>query len=183
MKTIGRAKHNVKRKKARAGLSHVAAATGGDRARMVDVSSKLAASRMARARAIVRFPQDHAARLLREGGPKGPLEDVARTAGILAAKRTADLVPLCHGLALEHVEITFRALDAHRIEILCRASTSAKTGVEMEALLGAALAALTLYDMTKALDKGISIEQLELVEKRGGKSGTWIRERGEGRGR
>jgi cyclic pyranopterin phosphate synthase len=142
---------------------------------MVDVSTKSSGSRVAVARAIVRFPQDHAARLLRAGGPKGPIEEVARVAGILAAKRTGELVPLCHSIAVEHVEIGFGVRDRRRIEVLCRVSTSAKTGVEMEALLGAAVAALTVYDMTKAVDMGTVIERLELVEKRGGKSGDWVR--------
>jgi len=121
----------------------------------------------------VRFPGDLCALVWSGRGPKGPIEEVARCAGLLAAKRTAELVPLCHPLSLDHLEIEIRPCAVDQLEILCRASTVAKTGVEMEALTGAAVAALTVYDMTKALDKGIRIEAVELVEKTGGKSGTW----------
>jgi cyclic pyranopterin phosphate synthase len=140
---------------------------------MVDVGKKSPSSRTALARARVRFPGDLCARVWRGEGPKGPIEEVARCAGLLAAKRTAELIPLCHPLPLEHLEIQIQPCAADQLEVLCRARTVAKTGVEMEALTGAAVAALTIYDMTKALDKGIRIECLELVEKTGGKSGAW----------
>ncbi|MEW6072311.1 MAG: cyclic pyranopterin monophosphate synthase MoaC [Planctomycetota bacterium] len=151
--------------------SHLEA--GGRRSRMVDVGEKRESARVAEARAFVRFPNGILARVLEGGGPKGPIEEVARTAGILAAKRTAELIPLCHPLGLDHVEIRFVPAAGERLEIRCRAACTARTGVEMEAMVGASVAALTVYDMTKSLDHGIAIERIELVEKRGGKSGTW----------
>jgi len=142
---------------------------------MVDVGKKPAEARTALARAVVRFPAGLRDLVWRGDGPKGPLEEVARCAGMLAAKRTAELIPMCHPLALDHLELSFEPLDADALEVRCRARTTGKTGVEMEALTGAAVAALTIYDMTKALDKGIAIERVELVEKTGGKSGGWRR--------
>ena len=140
---------------------------------MVDVGKKPVTARSALARAWVRFPPGLRARILAGAGPKGPIEEVARCAGILAAKRTAELIPMCHPLGLDQVEILFEPLGEDLLEIRCRANCAGKTGVEMEALTGAALAALTVYDMTKGLDHGIRIERIELVEKSGGKSGTW----------
>ena len=102
------------------------------------------------------------------------MEEVARVAGILAAKRTGELIPMCHPLGLDHVEIQFEGAG-ERLEIRCRAACHGRTGVEMEALTGAAIAALTVIDMTKALDPSISIECIELLEKSGGSSGTWRR--------
>jgi cyclic pyranopterin phosphate synthase len=145
------------------------------RSRMVDVAAKPATQRSATARACLRFRAPIVSALLAGEGPKGPVTEVARTAGTLAAKRTADWIPMCHTLALSHVEIGFRARGARRIEVTCRTACVGPTGVEMEALVGAAVAALTVYDMTKALDHGTTIERLELVEKRGGKSGEWLR--------
>ncbi len=141
---------------------------------MVDVSEKDSTPRRALARARVRFPADLLRRVLEDGGPKGPIEEVARVAGILAAKRTGELIPMCHPLGLDHVEILFEE-SGDRLEIHCRASCHGRTGVEMEALTGAAIAALTVIDMTKALDPSISIECVELLEKSGGKSGVWRR--------
>ena len=141
---------------------------------MVDVGKKPATERSAVARARVRFPRGVLARVLAEGGGKGPVTEIARAAGLLAAKRTGDLIPMCHPLGLDHVEIRF-VPDGDALEIRCRASTRGRTGVEMEALVGAALAALTVYDMTKGLDHGIAIERLDLLEKRGGRSGLWRR--------
>jgi cyclic pyranopterin phosphate synthase len=140
---------------------------------MVDVGKKVATRRSALARARVRFPPGVLARVLRGSGPKGPIEEVARCAGILGAKRTAELIPMCHPLALEHVEIALEPEAEDVLEIRCRARTTGRTGVEMEALTGAALAALAVYDLTKALDKGIAIESLELCSKSGGRSGRW----------
>jgi len=140
---------------------------------MVDVGKKLPGARSALARARVRFPPGMLALVLAGQGPKGAVEEVARCAGILAAKRTSELIPMCHPLALEHLELEFEARGADVLEVRCRARCHGRTGVEMEALTGAAVAALTVYDMTKALDKGIRIERLELVEKEGGKSGRW----------
>jgi cyclic pyranopterin phosphate synthase len=140
---------------------------------MVDVGKKSTEPRAALARALVRFPRGLRDVAWRGQGPKGPIEEVARCAGMLAAKRTSELIPMCHPLALEHLELAFEPHGAQHLAITCRARTTGKTGVEMEALVGAALAALTVYDMTKALHKGIRIERLELREKSGGKSGGW----------
>jgi len=140
---------------------------------MVDVGKKTVTARSAIARAWVRFPPGLRARALAGAGPKGPIEEVARCAGLLAAKRTSELIPMCHPLGLELVEIHFEPLGEDVLEVRCRTSCEGKTGVEMEALTGAALAALTVYDMTKSLDHGIRIERIELLEKSGGKSGTW----------
>jgi cyclic pyranopterin phosphate synthase len=140
---------------------------------MVDVGKKVPEARSALARALVRFPPGLRDVAWSGKGPKGPIEEVARCAGILAAKRTAELVPLCHPLPLEHLDVEIEPRGDDVLEVRCRARTSARTGVEMEALTGAAVAALTLYDMTKALDKGIVIERVELLEKTGGKSGGW----------
>lgn len=157
-----------------AGLSHVAPdAAGAWSARMVDVGEKVPTRRSALARARVRFPRPIARELLADGGPKGPIVEVARAAGLLAAKRTAELVPMCHPLALDHVAVELEAVAADVLEVRCRASCTGRTGVEMEAMTGAAVAALTVYDMTKALDHGIAIEALELLEKDGGRSGSW----------
>ncbi len=156
-------------------LTHVASKRGGSQSRMVDVGAKAATERSATARASVVFPTPAVARVLAGKGPKGAVTEIARAAGVLAAKRTAGLIPMCHPIALTHVEIEFEMRGARRLEVRCRAASVGPTGVEMEALVGAATAALTVYDMTKALDHGIAIERIELLEKRGGKSGTWRR--------
>ena len=160
------------RKNAR-GLSHVEHGPAGLRSRMVDVGKKSPERRMALARALVRFPPGLRDVAWSGRGPKGPIEEVARCAGLLAAKRTAELYPMCHPLALDHLELRVEPLENDVLEVRCRASCSGKTGVEMEALTGAAIAALAIYDMTKALDKGIRVERVELLEKTGGKSGGW----------
>ena len=140
--------------------------------RMVDVSEKPATRRTARAHARVRMPQEVLKRLAEN--PKGNPLEIARIAGIAAAKRTADLIPLCHPLPLSHVDVQ-ASVGSGGIEILTSATTTGPTGVEMEALTAAAVAALTVYDMTKALDKGIEITDIYLLEKTGGKSGAWRR--------
>ncbi|MGD0200113.1 MAG: cyclic pyranopterin monophosphate synthase MoaC [Bryobacteraceae bacterium] len=154
---------------ARSALSHFDAA---GRARMVDVSGKPATARTARAQAFVRIPPKALAKLSRN--PKGDPLEVARIAGIAAAKRTWELIPLCHPLPLTHADVETH-LEAGGVRILTRVATLAPTGVEMEALTAAAVAALTVYDMTKALDKSIAIEDLHLLEKTGGKSGDYRR--------
>jgi len=143
------------------------------RARMVDVSSKAVTHRTARAHAFVKLKP----RVLRAlpDNPKGDPLEVARIAGILAAKKTAELIPMCHPLPLSHVELKL-SVEKTGVRIESTASIAAQTGVEMEALTAAAAAALTVYDMTKALDKGIEIQDLYLIEKTGGKSGDWRRE-------
>jgi cyclic pyranopterin monophosphate synthase len=150
-------------------LSHYDAA--GD-ARMVDTSGKADTDRIARAHAFVRMKADVLAQL--SANPKGNPLEVARVAGIMAAKRTAELIPMCHPLPLRHVDIAI-AIEQEGIRIIATASTTGPTGVEMEAMTAAAVAALTVYDMTKALDKAIEIQDLWLVEKKGGKSGEYTR--------
>jgi len=144
-------------------------------ARMVDVGDKPVSERCAIARARIVFPPGMLDSVLAGAAPKGPIRETARAAGILAAKRTGDLIPMCHPLGLDHVQIDFDVVAPDTLEVRCKASNRGRTGVEMESLVGTALAALTVYDMTKALEKGIRIESLELVEKSGGKSGTWRR--------
>lgn len=150
-------------------LSHV----GRDgAARMVDVSDKPVTAREAVARGRIRI-RAAALRLARAGRlKKGAVEEVARLAGILAAKRTADAIPLCHPLPLSHVDVTLRP-RADGFEIEARVRTDARTGAEMEALHAVALAALTVYDMVKAADPGMVIDDLRLVSKTGGRSGTY----------
>ena len=141
-------------------------------ARMVDVSGKAETKRTARAHAFVRIREDVLARL--PANPKGNPLEVARIAGILAAKRTSELIPMCHPLPLSHVDIE-TSIESAGVRITSVASTTGQTGVEMEALTAASVAALTVYDMTKALDKGIEIHDVYLIEKTGGKSGDWKR--------
>jgi cyclic pyranopterin monophosphate synthase len=141
-------------------------------ARMVDVSDKPATRREARAHAFVRIRAAVLKQLPRN--PKGNPLEIARIAGIAAAKRTAELIPLCHPLALTHADVETR-VQRQGIRIVASAATTAQTGVEMEALTAAVVAALTVYDMTKALDKGIEIQDVYLLEKSGGKSGRWRR--------
>lgn len=145
---------------------------------MVDVSGKPETVREAVARGVLRMAPG-TLRIIREGNaPKGDVLGVARTAGILATKRTADLIPLCHPLRITGVDVDFTE-DERRgeLRVEARVRTVDKTGVEMEALTAVSVAALTVYDMIKAVEKGVTIERIELVEKRGGKSGTWRRPR------
>ena len=145
-------------------------------ARMVDVAAKPATHRVAVARGTIRM-QPGTLRLIVSGGHrKGDVIGVARLAGIMAAKRTSDLVPLCHPIALTRVEVELWA-DESRDSVECRArvETIGPTGVEMEALTATQVALLTVYDMCKAVDRGMTIESIRLVEKRGGKSGDWVR--------
>ena len=140
------------------------------RPRMVDVSSKRETRRTARAHAFVRMRPEVLRRL--PENPKGNPLEIARIAGIAAAKKTADLIPLCHPLMLTHAEVDVR-IEEGGVRIIASAATTAQTGVEMEALTAAAIAALTVYDMTKALDKSIEIQDVYLLEKTGGKSGNF----------
>jgi cyclic pyranopterin monophosphate synthase len=143
------------------------------KARMVDVSGKAATRREAVARAFVALTDEVLAAL--PENPKGNPLEVARFAGIQAAKKTAELIPMCHPLPLSFVDVSAEVV-AGGVEIEATAATTAGTGVEMEALTAASVAALTVYDMCKALDKGIRIERVELVRKSGGKSGDFVRE-------
>jgi cyclic pyranopterin phosphate synthase len=144
--------------------------------RMVDVGDKPMSARRAVAGATVRMRPDVLAALLDAGGPKGDAMVTARLAGIGAAKRTADLIPLCHPLPLDHVEVELLPdRESGVVTVRAEARATARTGVEMEALTAAAIAALTLYDMAKALQRDISIERVELISKSGGRSGDYER--------
>jgi len=141
-------------------------------ARMVDVGGKPETARSATATGRIRMAP-HALAAVRDGsGPKGDVLAAARIAGIMAAKKTAELIPLCHPLALDAVTVEF-AFEADGVRATARASLTGRTGVEMEALVAASIALLTVYDMAKALDKGMVIEGVRLLEKTGGKSGDW----------
>jgi cyclic pyranopterin phosphate synthase len=144
------------------------------RATMVDVSAKQATKREAEASAFVAIRPD-VLRALPEN-PKGNPLEVARLAGIMAAKRTSDLIPMCHPLPLSHVDVSMRLCE-NGVAITSKVTTTAVTGVEMEALVAASIAALTVYDMCKALDKGIEIRQVVLETKSGGKSGDYRRKK------
>jgi len=140
---------------------------------MVDVSEKVATAREAQASALVVMSSEVLAALLRN--PKGDPFETARVAGIMAAKKTAELIPLCHPLPLSHIDVELRQCE-NGIAITSSVKTNAETGVEMEALVAASVAALTVYDMCKALDKGIEIREVVLQKKSGGKSGAYIRQ-------
>jgi cyclic pyranopterin phosphate synthase len=146
------------------------------RAEMVDVSDKDVTPRRAVARAVVTVSERTAATILAGDAPKGDVIGVARIAGIQAAKRTHELIPLCHQLPLSFVGVE-ATVDAQKgtIELLAEARTTSQTGVEMEALTAACVAALTVYDMVKAIERGAVIGPVELVEKSGGRSGAWRR--------
>ena len=150
-------------------LSHY---DGSGRASMVDVSAKAATRREAEASAYVVLKPAVLKALPKN--PKGDPLEVARLAGIMAAKRTADLIPMCHPVPLTHVDVNMRLCE-NGVAITSKVSTTAVTGAEMEALMAASVAALTVYDMCKALDKGIEIRQIVLNRKSGGKSGDYIR--------
>jgi len=145
------------------------------RAQMVDVSEKQATRREAEASAFVSMSKQ-VLRALPEN-PKGNPLEVARIAGIAAAKRTSDLIPMCHPLPLTFVDVTTRVCE-NGVAVASKVTTTAATGVEMEALVAASVAALTVYDMCKALDKGITIERVRLEKKTGGKSGAYVRKSG-----
>jgi len=144
------------------------------RAKMVDVSPKSASAREAEARAFVTLRRQVIAALPQN--PKGDALEVARLAGIMAAKRTSELIPMCHPLPLTHIDVDVRLCE-NGVAITSKVKTTAATGVEMEALLAASVAALTVYDMCKALDKGIEIREVMLQRKSGGKSGDYARAR------
>ena len=147
------------------------------RARMVDVGGKDVTARRALARARVRMSAATAAAVRDGDAPKGDVLGPARIAGIQAAKRTWELIPLCHQLPLSFVDVTAEIdVDAGRVVLTAEARTTAQTGVEMEALTAASVAALTVYDMVKGLEKDVTIEQVALLEKSGGRSGEWRRE-------
>ena len=154
-------------------LTHLNAA---GQASMVDVGDKPATERRARARAVVRVSPETAATVQAGNAPKGDVIGVARIAGIQAAKRTSELIPLCHPLALSYVGVE-GSIDAAsgEIELIAEARTTGPTGVEMEALTAASVAALTVYDMVKGVERGAEIASVALLEKSGGRSGRWQR--------
>jgi len=152
------------------GLSHL---DERGAARMVDVSGKADTSREAVTEGYV-VMQPETLALIQDGGiPKGDVIAVARIAGIMGAKRTSDLIPMCHPLPITGVVVDIAPAGADRLRITATVKTTGKTGVEMEALTAVSTAALTIYDMCKAVDRGMRIEGIRLLEKRGGKSGEW----------
>jgi cyclic pyranopterin monophosphate synthase len=155
-------------------LTHLDAA---GQASMVDVGDKPSTERRARARALVRVSPQTAAKVRDGNAPKGDVIGVARIAGIQAAKRTSELIPLCHPLSLSYVGVE-GSIDAEtgEIELIAEARTTGPTGVEMEALTAASVAALTVYDMVKGVERGAEIASVALLEKSGGRSGTWQRQ-------
>jgi cyclic pyranopterin phosphate synthase len=143
--------------------------------RMVDVTDKTVSCRTARASGIVRMAADTLALVRDKRAAKGDVLEVARLAGIMATKRTAELIPLCHPLSIDSVTIDFSFDDAQTLRIEATVQVEAKTGVEMEALTAVSIAALTVYDMCKSVDRGITIGPIQLEEKSGGRSGHWHR--------
>jgi cyclic pyranopterin phosphate synthase len=155
------------------GLTHL---DGAGNARMVDVGDKPATERRALARAVVRVSPETAAQVKAGDAPKGDVLGVARIAGIQAAKKTSELIPLCHSLALSFVGVEGSIdVESGEIELLAEARTIGPTGVEMEALTAASVAALTVYDMVKGVQRGAEIVSVALQEKSGGRSGEWRR--------
>jgi cyclic pyranopterin phosphate synthase len=144
-------------------------------ARMVDVGDKAVTHRRAVAGAVVHMRGETLAMLVEDRAPKGDVFAVARVAGLMAAKRTSDLIPLCHQLAITNAAIDFEPIG-DGVQIRATVETNDVTGVEMEALTAASVAALTLYDMCKAVDRGMVVDGLRLLHKEGGRSGLWIRE-------
>ena len=148
--------------------------------RMVDVASKEVTARVALASGRVTMQPATLARIQQRGFAKGDVLEVARLAGIMAAKRTAELIPLCHTLPLEGARLEFSFPDERTVAISAEVKVTAKTGVEMEALAAVSVAALTIYDMCKAVDRGLVIREIRLEEKSGGRSGHFVREQASG---
>jgi cyclic pyranopterin phosphate synthase len=159
-------------------LSHVDAA---GRARMVDVGGKAVTERVAMAEGFVRINVDLEKAIRANGVKKGNVLEVCRVAGIMGAKRTDELIPLCHSLALDAVEVE-AVVESGRVRIVATVRTNGRTGVEMEALVAVSVAALTVVDMGKAIDKGMVVEEVRVLEKRGGRSGNYFAARGEEKG-
>ena len=148
--------------------------------RMVDVGGKSVTNRMARAEGLVLMQQETLRLVRNREFSKGDVLEVARLAGIMATKRTSDLIPLCHVLPLERVEVEFDFPAADRVRVEVRVSTAAKTGVEMEALMSVSVSCLTIYDMCKSVDRAMEITGIRLLEKSGGRSGHFLRESASG---
>lgn len=142
-------------------------------ARMVNVGAKSSTERMARAGGVITMSADALAAIKAGNAPKGDVLGAARIAAIMAAKKTGELIPLCHPLSLDAVDVEF-AFEDTGVRVIATASLTGKTGVEMEAMVAASTALLTIYDMAKALDKGMVIGEIKLLEKLGGKSGHWV---------
>ena len=159
------------------GLTHFGK---GSSVAMVDVTAKAVTSRAATAHGFVRMSRAVLTQIRKRKTPKGDPLEIARIAGIAAAKRTSEWIPLCHPLPLTHIDVTAR-LCKNGVEITSRVTATAQTGVEMEALVAVSVAALTIYDMCKALDKAMEIGDIYLVEKTGGKSGPYRRAARSGR--
>lgn len=153
-------------------LTHVDAE---GRARMVDVGDKPVTRRVARARAVVEMQPETLAAIRAGNVKKGAVLATARLAGVMAAKRTDSLIPLCHSLPIDSVDVDFTELDDSRLEVVAEARVTGKTGVEMEAMVAAGIASLTIYDMCKAIDRGMVVSEVMLMHKSGGKSGTYDR--------
>jgi cyclic pyranopterin phosphate synthase len=154
------------------GLTHIDAE---GRARMVDVSDKPQTDREAVAEGFVRLAPETLALAVSGQGRKGDVRAVAEIAGVMGAKRTSDLIPLCHPLDISKAEVAVE-VAGERLRVTARVRTTGRTGVEMEALTAVSVACLTLYDMLKAADRGMVIEDLRLLSKSGGRSGDWVRE-------
>ena len=142
--------------------------------RMVIVGAKPSTPRMARAQGLIRMQRETLEKIRNQGIGKGNVLEVARLAGIMASKKTDQLIPLCHSLPLSGVTINFEFASADSLRVESRVETTAQTGVEMEALTAVSIAALTVYDMVKSVDRGIQISDIHLVEKKGGKSGHYL---------
>jgi len=154
------------------GLTHIDAE---GRARMVDVSDKPETAREAVAEGYVRLAPETLALAVSGQGRKGDVRAVAEIAGVMAAKRTSDLIPLCHPLDISKAEVAVD-VEGERLKVTARVRTTGRTGVEMEALTAVSVACLTLYDVLKAADRGMVIEDVRLLSKSGGRSGDWVRE-------
>jgi cyclic pyranopterin phosphate synthase len=150
-------------------LTHI---DGDGTARMVDVGAKAETQRLATASGRIRMSEDALAAIRAGDAPKGDVLGTARIAGIMAAKRTGDLIPMCHPLAIDAVNVDF-AFEDKAVRATATASLTGKTGIEMEAITAVTIALVTIYDMAKALDKAMVIEDVRLIEKWGGKSGHW----------
>ena len=157
------------------GLTHLDAQGA---VRMVDVTEKPVTRRLARASACVRMKPETLELILTGGAAKGDVLATARIAGVMAAKRTGELIPMCHPLPIEAVTMTLRGQAPDRLVIEASVALSGRTGVEMEAMTAASVAALTIYDMCKAVDRGMVIEHVRLEEKSGGRSGHYLRDPG-----
>ena len=149
-------------------------------AAMVDVAGKAETSRIAVAEARLRMQPDTLAQIFDGGVGKGDALAVARVAGIQAAKRCADLIPLCHPLPLDLVSLDFQAAPPGALSITAECRVTGRTGVEMEAMTAASVAALAIYDMCKAIDRGMAVQEVRLLRKEGGRSGLWTRPEGGG---